>query len=96
MVAVTGALVWREACDDKIWLQLSYGAHGLQLEVVVVPLRPHLVHAFGISKVKGIGETLVSTVDTACGAQFVFTNHTELGSKLVADQILSARTSGKR
>ena len=95
-MAVTSALVWREACDDKIWLQLSYGAHGLQLEVVVVPLGPHLVHTFGISKVKGIGETLVPSVDTACGTQFVFTNHTELGSKLVADQILSARTPSER
>ena len=95
-MAVTGALVWRKACDDKIWLQLSYGAHGLQLEVVVVPLGPHLVHAFGISEVKGIGETLVPTVDTACGTQFVFTNHTEFGSKLVPDQILSARTPSER
>ncbi len=96
MVAVTGALVSRETCDDKIWLQLSYGAHGLQLEVVVVPLGPHLVNTFGISEVKGIGETLVPAVDTTCGAQFMFTDHTELSSKLIADQILSARTSSER
>ncbi len=74
MVTVACSFVGRKARDDKIWFEFTNGAHSLQLQVVVVPFGPHLVHTFGIAEVQGIGKTLVSTIYTAGSTQLVLTN----------------------
>ena len=74
MVTMACSFVGRKTRDDKIWLEFTNGAHSLQLQIIVVPFGPHLVHTFRISKVQSIGKTLVPTIYTAGSAQFVLTN----------------------